>query len=255
MTGVVRVGHKGADALVSGNTLASFERALEVGVEVIEFDVLPVGEKIMIAHDLHDAERPGVLTLDAVLEAFSRPPLDRVVFDCDIKARGAEPALVEGLRRHGLLPRAQVSTSIPAVLTELRRLEPALERGWTLPHVTRDWTRTWWAKPAIPIALELGRRRLPSVVRQGQDELRARNLWVFHPLITRRLVATTRELGLRLIAWTVDDPTRIGELVDLGVDGIVSNDPRLLSHLTGSTKTTPHPAAQGPSPAGRSLHR
>ena len=37
---ITRIGHKGADALVPGNTIASFEKAVEVGVDVIEFDVL-----------------------------------------------------------------------------------------------------------------------------------------------------------------------------------------------------------------------
>ena len=37
---LTRIGHKGADALVPGNTVASFVKAVEVGVDLIEFDVL-----------------------------------------------------------------------------------------------------------------------------------------------------------------------------------------------------------------------
>jgi glycerophosphoryl diester phosphodiesterase len=40
-------------------------------------------------------------------------------------------------------------------------------------------------------------------------------------------VESARNIGVELIAWTVDDPERIRELLDLGVDGICSNDPRL----------------------------
>ena len=47
---LIRVGHKGADAIAPGNTLASFDAALAAGVDMIEFDVLadrdPVGELI-----------------------------------------------------------------------------------------------------------------------------------------------------------------------------------------------------------------
>ena len=43
-----------------------------------------------------------------------------------------------------------------------------------------------------------------------------------------QLVAVTRELGIELIAWTVDDAARVAALREMGVDGIVSNDPRLL---------------------------
>ena len=64
--GLRRVGHKGSDAIVPGNTIASFEHAVEIGVEMIEFDVLrtpegdpsiPESERapLVIAHDWHDA--------------------------------------------------------------------------------------------------------------------------------------------------------------------------------------------------------
>ena len=90
---MLRIGHKGADALVPGNTVASFERAVETGVDVIEFDVLWTEDghpsidparrsELVVAHDWEAAaaadEREERLTLDAALEAFTRPPLDRV---------------------------------------------------------------------------------------------------------------------------------------------------------------------------------
>ncbi|MGI8622956.1 MAG: glycerophosphodiester phosphodiesterase family protein, partial [Solirubrobacteraceae bacterium] len=49
MPGLIRVGHKGADLLAPGNTLASFDAALAAGVDMIEFDVLP--------EDPHDRAR------------------------------------------------------------------------------------------------------------------------------------------------------------------------------------------------------
>ncbi len=50
---VCRVGHKGADLIAPGNTIASFDAALAAGVDMIEFDVLPVpcGEGLVMAHD------------------------------------------------------------------------------------------------------------------------------------------------------------------------------------------------------------
>jgi glycerophosphoryl diester phosphodiesterase len=56
-------------------------------------------------------------------------------------------------------------------------------------------------------------------------------MWVFHPLITRRLALATRAAGIELIAWTVDDVAHMRRLVELGVDGICSNDPRLFAEL------------------------
>ena len=55
------------------------------------------------------------------------------------------------------------------------------------------------------------------------------SIWIFHRLASARLAAVTKELGIELIAWTVDDADRVGELRDMGVNGICSNDPRLLN--------------------------
>src|SRR5688572_9539106 len=90
------IGDKGADLIEPGNTLASFEAAVKAGVDMIELDVLwrrdghpklPASERtpLVVAHDWQDAERRRPLTLDEALEAFTRPPLDRVELDCDLK--------------------------------------------------------------------------------------------------------------------------------------------------------------------------
>jgi glycerophosphoryl diester phosphodiesterase len=73
------------------------------------------------------------------------------------------------------------------------------------------------------------RARLPGLVRRRAPRLGVWAVWAYHPLITRRLVQAAHAAGVRLIAWTVDDPERIRELAALGVDGICSNDPRLLT--------------------------
>ncbi len=235
-----RVGHKGADVLVPGNTLESFEAAVGVGVEMIEFDVLrladggpelPAAERspLVIAHDWHDAGSRRPLTLEEALEAFTRPPLDAVEIDCDLKLPGREEELVAALRTHGLIDRAMVSTMYPESLEALRRLEPALRRGWTYPKVTRPWDRKPLARPAVLATLALMKARLPRILATGVARVGASAVWVYHPLIGSRLVSRAHELGIELIAWTVDDAARVAELRELGVDGICSNDPRLLS--------------------------
>jgi glycerophosphoryl diester phosphodiesterase len=59
-------------------------------------------------------------------------------------------------------------------------------------------------------------------------ELGVSSIWLYHLLATPKLVAAARELGIELICWTVDDAERVAALAAMGVDGIVSNDPRLL---------------------------
>ena len=56
-------------------------------------------------------------------------------------------------------------------------------------------------------------------------------MWVYHPLISRRLARITALAGVELIAWTVDDLSRMRKLAAAGVNGLVSNDPRLFGEL------------------------
>jgi glycerophosphoryl diester phosphodiesterase len=46
-------------------------------------------------------------------------------------------------------------------------------------------------------------------------------------LVTPRLLRAVRDAGGQLYVWTVDDPARIRRLEALGVDGVITNDPRL----------------------------
>jgi glycerophosphoryl diester phosphodiesterase len=242
-SGMRRVGHKGADLIAPGNRIESFEAAVEVGVEMIEFDVLwtesgsprlPAGERtpLVIAHDWHDAAARTPLTLDQALAAFTRAPLDTVEIDCDLKLPGREYDLVDALREHGLVERAMVSTMYVESLAAIRALEPRLRLGWTYPKVTRPWDRRRWARPAVLAAMAAMRARLPGLVQRRAPELGAAAVWVFHPLITPALARRTAALGVELIAWTVDDSERIAQLHSLGANGICSNDPRLLAALS-----------------------
>jgi len=239
---LIRVGHKGADLLVPGNTLESFEKAVEVGVDIVELDVLwtrtghpriPAAERspLVIAHDWHDATRREPLTLAEGLDAFTRPPLDRVEIDLDLKLAGREEEVVAAVRERDLLERAMVSTMELSSLARMRELEPRLRRGWTYPKVRRDWASKRWARAPMLAALVAMRRRLPGIAAGALPQLGVDSMWVYHPIISRRLAAVTRQAGIELIAWTVDDLPRMRKLVAAGVSGLCSNDPRLYAAL------------------------
>lgn len=228
-----RVGHKGADAVVPGNTVASFVKAVEIGVEIVEFDVLRREDPdapLVIAHDWAAAGAGTPLSLAEALDSFTRAPLDRVEIDCDLKLPGREAELVSALRERDLIERATVSTMYVESLIAIRGLEPRLRTGWSYPKVTRAWDRKPWAKPAVAAMLLAMRARLPALLRRRAPELGISSLWCFHLLITPAVVAAAHDVGIEVIAWTVDDPARIEALRAIGVDGICSNDPRLLAN-------------------------
>jgi glycerophosphoryl diester phosphodiesterase len=246
---VLRIGHKGADALLPGNTLESFGAAVDAGVDAIELDVLRprsdfaaaadwrraaagparASAPLLVAHDWGDAGRRDPLTLAEALDALSRPPLDRIRFDLDLKVAGREDEVVAALAERRLTARAMVSTMELASVRFLRDAAPELDRGWTLPKVSRDWSRNPWLRPVFVAGSASLRTRLPGLVRRQAPQLGVWAVWIYHALITRRLLESAHAVGVEVIAWTVDDAERIEQLAALGVDGICTNDPRLLA--------------------------
>lgn len=237
------VGHKGADLIAPGNTIESFRAAVEHGVDTIELDVLwlrdahlPLEQRapLVVAHDWHDAERRTPLKLTEALDAFLAPPLDAVEIDIDIKLPGREEEIVDALRERELLERAMVSTMELYSLGRIQELEPRLRRGWTYPKVSRDWTSKRWARAPMMAALVAMRHRLPGLAAEKLPQLGVESMWVYHPLVTRRLARIAELAGVELIAWTVDDLSRMRKLVAAGAHGLVSNDPRLFARLSDS---------------------
>ena len=225
-----RVGHKGADAIAEGNTLASFEAAVDAGVDMIELDVLRDREgRLVVAHDQRDALARKPLTLSEALTAFLEPPLDDVEVDCDLKLPGREAELAGALAGHGMIERAMVSTMEISSLTKLRQLEPDMRLGWTFPKTRRDWTRSRWASPGVAAGVAALRRRFPRHLARRAPDLDVDAVWVYHPIATPRLVRAANDAGVELIAWTVDDLGRMTELLQMGVDGVCTNDPRLFA--------------------------
>jgi glycerophosphoryl diester phosphodiesterase len=227
MPGVIRVGHKGAHHIAPGNTIESFEAALEHGVDMIEFDVLRTRDgRLVLAHDYEDADSRECLTFDEGLDHFAGEAYAGVHLDVDMKLPGYEREVVDGLMARGLAERSLVSTMYPESLDRVGEVAPGLRRGWSVPRVRRDYTRSAFSVPAYAIARAM-RARLP---RQASARIRAGGceaIMSHRILVSARLVRAAHAAGGQVYVWTVDDARRIAALEALGVDGVITNDPRL----------------------------
>jgi glycerophosphoryl diester phosphodiesterase len=210
-----------------GNTIESFDAALEHGVDMIEFDVLRTADgRLVLAHDGEDAASREPLTLEEGLNHFAGDAYAGVELDVDLKLPGYEQEVVEGLAQRGLAERSLVSTMFTESLDRLGELAPGLRRGWSVPRVKRNWVRSPFAVPAYAVARVM-RARLPG---QAAARIRAGGceaIMAHQILVSRALVRVVHGAGGQVYVWTVDNAERIAALESMGVDGVITNDPRL----------------------------
>ena len=237
---VKRIGHKGADLIAPGNTLASFDAALEAGVDMIEFDVLPdlgpdgrpdvARGRLLLAHDYGDLRRgEPPLGLGDGLAHLAAQPFDGIELDVDLKIPGYELRVVDALRAHGLVERTLVSSTYPESLARIRAYEPRLRLGWSVPRARRDYTASALYKLPAFAVLQLMRRALPARAATALRSGRCDALMAHWRLVTPRLVAAVAGAGGELYVWTVDDAEQIRRLAEMDVTGVITNDPRLFA--------------------------
>jgi glycerophosphoryl diester phosphodiesterase len=225
-----RVGHKGADHIAPGNTFASFDAAVEVGVDMIEFDVLPEkdgSDRLILAHDYADAASREPHTLEEALANFGSDRFAGVELDVDLKLPGYELRVLEALRSHDVLERALISTQYEESLALLRAAEPEVRLGWSVPKLTRDPFRSWVTKVPAYVGLQAIRALLPGRAAAAIKARRCDAVMAHWRLVTPRLVRAIHAAGGELYVWTVDDLARLRALEALGVTGVITNDPRL----------------------------
>jgi glycerophosphoryl diester phosphodiesterase len=222
-----RVGHKGAAHVTPGNTLESFQAALDLHVDMIEFDVLRTRTgQLVLAHDYEDAESRTPPTLEEGLDHFAGEAYADTELDVDLKLPGYERAVVDGIRERGLADRVLISSQYLESLELIGAIAPEIRRGWSVPKVRRDYTR-WPFAPLAYAWAQIAKRRLPGQAAALIESGGAEALMSHVILVSPRLVDAVRGAGGQLYVWTVDDAAKIAWLEAIGVDGVITNDPRL----------------------------
>ncbi len=219
-----RIGHRGAPREFTENTLPGFLRAVERGADAVELDVHITRDGAVVVHhdpdlrlrngtrvpiralsapEVADCVLPGggdVPTLAAVMEAV----WDRATVYVELKGAGVGEAAVAVARTHGR--RYAFHAFDHAAVLELRASHPDLDYGVLFDASTPD---------------------AAGLVAQFP----VRDIWPHRSLVDAVLVSAARSAGKRLLAWTVNDPEEAARLAALGVDGLCTDDLRLLGPM------------------------
>jgi glycerophosphoryl diester phosphodiesterase len=230
------IAHRGASAFETENTLAAFRRAMAEGADGVELDVqrCATGE-VVVFHDddlVRLAGRPeliGQLSLERLrevrlLRGGEIPTLAETLDVCGSAAlvnievkhpglllggcRALVDSVAEVVARADAGQRVLISSFSPCAVWRWRKTRPDVASGLLFER-SRPFRRPWPLR--MDILLPLLR---PQAVHPEQT------------LCTPDSVARWRRQGYAVNVWTVDAPDRITALADMGVSGIITNDPK-----------------------------
>ena len=229
--GPIPFAHRGGASDAPENTLPAFQHAVDLGYRYLETDVQVTRDGVLVA--FHDADllrttgRPGridalpwsevrsarvagrepIPLLEELLDAF---PDARVNIDC--KTDRAVEALVSAIARTASAHRVCVGAFSDRRLRRLRRLLG--------PAVTTSLGPGQVASLRLTGRVAGGGTCAQVPVRQGPVRI-----------VDRSFVRFARRAGLQVHLWTIDDPAEMRRLLDLGVDGIMTDRPAVLKQV------------------------
>jgi glycerophosphoryl diester phosphodiesterase len=216
------MGHRGAAALEPENTLLSISRAMEIGVDAVEIDVrLSKDNEIVVIHDSTvDRTTNGTGPVSSYLltdiqkldagKGEKIPTLQEVVDLIDSKVRlvielkeeGTEGLIVELIERNRLEDNAYVISFWHSLVWTVKELSSRIKTGVLLVGCPVD----------------------ACVASQASADA----LVMSYTFVNREFVHIAHKQGLKVFIWNIDQPHIIKDYADMGVDGIGSNDPRVL---------------------------
>jgi glycerophosphoryl diester phosphodiesterase len=225
--------HRGGARDVPENTLAAFQYAVDLGYRYLETDVHVTSDGVLVAFHDDDLQRtcgmPGKISelpwsdvskarvdgkepiplLEDLLGTF---PEARVNIDC--KSNAAVDALIASLRRTNALPRVCVAAFSDF---RLRRLRKAFgdQLCSSLGPVELGLLRFGLLRHPPGLAAQVPVKELITVVTKG-------------------FVERSHRLGVQVHVWTIDDAPEMERLLDLGVDGIMTDRPAILRQVLES---------------------
>jgi glycerophosphoryl diester phosphodiesterase len=236
-TSPIAFAHRGGTSAAPENTLRAFNDAVTLGYRYIETDVHATSDGKLVAFHDNDLQRTcgkpwrieetdwstlstariaGTDPIPLLIDLLTTWPDVRINIDC--KSDAAMQPLIDTIRSTNCLDRICVGSFSDKRLRHIRsELGPGLCTSMGPQEVAR---LVLGSTTGIPINPSQHALVAQVPVRQGPI-----------PVVTRKSIARAHQLGLQVHVWTIDDPIEIGQLLDLGVDGVMSDDTRALKDV------------------------
>ena len=216
---MLRIGHRGARAYEPENTLRSFKKALEIGVDAVELDVRKTKDnQLVVIHD-PDVKRTtdgeglvSELTLEEIkglsAEKGEKIPTLKEALDfldkkvkiiIELKETGYEEKVLAAVSENGLQKNVVIVSFKDESLQKVKDLESQVETGLI------------YVKHKNPVKAALG--------------LKASYLLPLYRFTHTANVQKAHKNGLKVIVWTINNPGEVAEYQKKGVDGIASDKP------------------------------
>ncbi len=215
------IGHRGAPSLAKENSLASFRRALEEGLDGVELDVHLTKDGIFAVR--HDFETP-------------LGPVWQLGFDELIAVEPQTPRLEEVLELVAAFGDRFVNVDLKSI--------PGMGglQALALARVLRGRDRVWVSSfdPTALLVLARARAGVPLAFLVAEDEsaslVDCLPIAAIHPhysLVSAERVKSWHSRGLAVVVWTVNAPELAQRLVGMGVDGLIGDHPYVLLGARG----------------------
>ena len=225
---VLIIGHRGAAGLEPENTLRSFKRALELGVDYIETDVhlTKDGHPVLIHDETVDRTTDGTgpvkgFTLDEIrkldagrgekvptLQELLDLAKGKVGLHIELKDPKAYEIVIRTVEENGIEEEVFLTSGDTEVLKKVRAINPSIATEHIFGNPPQD---------AISLALEAGAKRISCHIRY----------------LSEVFVGEAHRHKLEVIAWPPDTPEEMRKAVDLGVDLICTDRPDIAVELRG----------------------
>ena len=216
------VAHRGASHDRIENTAEAFVEARVQGADWVELDVrLSADDVLMVHHDAHFADGRLVREVRAADAPDHVPNLAEAFEACEGMGVNVEVKNLPGDPDHDAA--AMVCEAVAGLAVAYRSPKQLLVSSFDITAVDRIRA----TDPSLPTAWIVAERHgtdlmLDRTAAHGHGSV---NPW--DELVDEHLVSASQDRGLTVLVWTVDDPGRMAELIDWGVDGIVTNRPGL----------------------------